>query len=111
MNIDGIIVTSLLTCLGQILQKKAALSVTRRAIILWFGLSILSLTLGMSVWLWVLQSTPVSQAYPMMALNFVWVTLAAKLIWKERITTGHWVGILFILSGVILLTGASSWGW
>ena len=110
MNISGIILTSLLTCTGQTLQKKAALAVTRRAIILWFGLSIISLTLGMGVWLWVLQSTPVSLAYPMLALNFVWVTLAAKLIWKERITPGHWVGVFLILSGVVLLTGASPWG-
>jgi undecaprenyl phosphate-alpha-L-ara4N flippase subunit ArnE len=31
----------------------------------------------MLLWLSVLQSIPVSVAYPMLSLNFVWVTLAA----------------------------------
>jgi hypothetical protein len=44
----------------------------------------------MLLWLSVLQSIPVSIAYPMLSLNFVWVTLAA---WgsgasRSRVATG-----------------------
>jgi undecaprenyl phosphate-alpha-L-ara4N flippase subunit ArnE len=49
----------------------------RRHILTWLGLALACLGLGMLFWLLVLQSIPVGIAYPMLSLNFVWVTLAA----------------------------------
>ncbi len=71
---------SLLSCAGQLCQKQATRpSKSRRRgrhILGWLGLA-LALGGGMLLWLSVLQSIPVSVAYPMLSLNFVWVTLAA----------------------------------
>jgi undecaprenyl phosphate-alpha-L-ara4N flippase subunit ArnE len=103
MNSMMIILASLLSCAGQLCQKQAAQGSGRRHLVIWLGLSILMLGLGMLVWLWVLQNVDVSIAYPMLSLNFIFVTLAAHWIWKERISRHHWLGLVLVMSGIMLL--------
>lgn len=67
------------------------------------GLALASLGAGMALWLLVLQRIPVGVAYPMLSLNFVWVTLAARFIWHERVTARHAVGVALIIAGIVLL--------
>ena len=92
---------------GAALPKQATRPATtgRRGvhIMLWMGLALLALGCGMLVWLGVLQRLPVGVAYPMLSLNFVWVTLAARAIWHERITLRHACGLALIIAGVALL--------
>ena len=57
-------------------------------------------------WLAVLQNIPVGIAYPMLSLNFVWVTLAAWKIWREPVTTRHWLGVGLIITGIFILGSA-----
>lgn len=89
-----LVFASLLSCAGQLCQKQATRPSKsgRRGyhILGWLGLALLSLGCSMLLWLSVLQSIPVSIAYPMLSLNFVWVTLAA---WgsgasRSRVATG-----------------------
>ncbi|MFI8319074.1 4-amino-4-deoxy-L-arabinose-phosphoundecaprenol flippase subunit ArnE [Kosakonia cowanii] len=98
---------SLLSCLGQLCQKQAtrpASGASRgRHVGLWLALALLALGAGMVLWLLVLQRIPVGVAYPMLSLNFVWVTLAARAIWHERITLRHAFGLVLIIAGVALL--------
>lgn len=56
----------------------------------------------MLVWLVVLQRLPVGIAYPMLSLNFVWVTLAAKVFWRENVALHHWLGVGLIIIGIII---------
>ncbi|NIF47606.1 4-amino-4-deoxy-L-arabinose-phosphoundecaprenol flippase subunit ArnE [Enterobacter sp. Ap-1006] len=105
MNIALIILASLLSCGGQLCQKQAAQGAGRRHLMLWLGLSVLLLGLGMLVWLLVLQHVEVSIAYPMLSLNFIFITLAARWIWKERISAHHWLGVMLIILGIIALGG------
>ena len=107
MNILMIILASLLSCAGQLCQKQAAQYVTGRGIIFWLGLSVVMLGSGMLVWLWVLQHVEVSIAYPMLSLNFIFVTLAAHWIWKERFSLYHWLGLVLIISGIVILGGST----
>lgn len=99
--------TSLLSCAGQLCQKQATRpSKSRRRgrhILGWLGLALLALGGGMLLWLSVLQSIPVSVAYPMLSLNFVWVTLAAWGIWREPVARRHWVGVGLIVVGIVVL--------
>ncbi len=67
------------------------------------GLALAALGAGMALWLLVLQRLPVGVAYPMLSLNFVWVTLAARFVWRERVTARHAVGVLLIIIGIVLL--------
>lgn len=100
-------IASLLSCFGQLCQKQA----TRPAkagqrgkhILLWLGLALLALGFSMLLWLLVLQRTPVGIAYPMLSLNFVWVTLAARLIWREPVAGRHWAGVALIIIGIAIL--------
>ncbi|HDR2621095.1 TPA: 4-amino-4-deoxy-L-arabinose-phosphoundecaprenol flippase subunit ArnE [Enterobacter chuandaensis] len=105
-----LILASLLSCAGQLCQKQATRPAKdgRRGahIMLWLGLAMLALGCGMLVWLVVLQRLPVGVAYPMLSLNFVWVTLAAKLFWREHVAAHHWLGVGFIIMGIIVLGGS-----
>ena len=98
---------SLLSCAGQLCQKQATrpskLLRRGRHILGWLGLALLALGGGMLLWLSVLQSIPVSVAYPMLSLNFVWVTLAAWGIWREPVARRHWVGVGLIVVGIVVL--------
>ncbi|VEB98034.1 Undecaprenyl phosphate-aminoarabinose flippase subunit ArnE [Cedecea lapagei] len=105
MNIALIILASLLSCGGQLCQKQAAQGTGRRHLVLWLGLAIVLLGLGMLVWLLVLQHVEVSVAYPMLSLNFIFITLAARWIWKEKISVHHWLGVILIILGIIALGG------
>ncbi|MEJ4043086.1 4-amino-4-deoxy-L-arabinose-phosphoundecaprenol flippase subunit ArnE [Erwinia sp. SLM-02] len=109
MNILLILLVSLLSCAGQLCQKQAT-SVTgvarpRRHMLLWLCLSVLLLGLAMLLWLRVLQGVPVSVAYPMLSLNFVFVALAARWLWQERLSLRHGCGILLIVGGVAIMGG------
>ncbi|WP_097458732.1 4-amino-4-deoxy-L-arabinose-phosphoundecaprenol flippase subunit ArnE [Mangrovitalea sediminis] len=112
MSLLLVLAVSLFTCLGQLMQKQAVESwkvqptgtlgmLTSR----WLWLAIISLGTAMLIWLVVLQRLEVSVAYPMLSLNFVFVTLAAQFWFGEKTTPRHWVGILFIMLGIALLRG------
>ncbi|KIS42094.1 4-amino-4-deoxy-L-arabinose-phosphoundecaprenol flippase subunit ArnE [Kosakonia radicincitans] len=102
-----LLLASLLSCVGQLCQKQATRPAPTghrgRHLGLWLGLALASLGAGMALWLLVLQRIPVGVAYPMLSLNFVWVTLAARFIWHERVTARHAVGVALIIAGIVLL--------
>ena len=39
----------------------------------------------------------------MLSLNFIFITLAARGIWKEPISARHWLGVGLIIIGIIAL--------
>ncbi|EMH96039.1 4-amino-4-deoxy-L-arabinose-phosphoundecaprenol flippase subunit ArnE [Klebsiella pneumoniae RYC492] len=67
-----LVCASLLSCAGQLCQKQATRPSRRgrrsRHILFWLGMALLCLGCGMLLWLSVLQSIPVSIAYPMLSL-------------------------------------------
>lgn len=100
----------LLTCLGQIAQKLAVESWRGRELGLlaklfspWLVLAVACLGGSLLLWLLLLQRLDVGVAYPMLSLNFVLVTLAASMLFKERIDARHWSGVVLIVAGVALL--------
>ena len=100
----------LLTCMGQVAQKFAVESWRDQPSTLlaklrspWLWLALASLGLGLLVWLLVLQRLEVGIAYPMLSLNFVLVTLVARFVFKEHIDTRHWLGVVLVIAGVVLL--------
>ncbi|MBF3226082.1 EamA family transporter, partial [Pseudomonas aeruginosa] len=66
-------------------------------------LALLALGLGLLCWLLLLQRVEVGSAYPMLALNFVLVTLAARFVFDEPVDRRHLAGLLLIVAGVALL--------
>lgn len=103
-----ILAVNLLTCAGQLAQKQAASGEPKnrsrqRHVLIWLGISLLCLGSAMLLWLSVLQRVPVGVAYPMLSLNFILVTLAARWFWHETITARQWLGIALIVLGVIFV--------
>jgi len=98
-----IVLASLLSCGGQLCQKQATYGQYFR----WLALSIVMLVCAMLLWLLVLQRIPVSVAYPMLSLNFIFITFAARLIWHEPVSVRHWLGVVLIMVGIIVMGGTA----
>ncbi|MDH7570528.1 MAG: EamA family transporter [Armatimonadota bacterium] len=54
-------------------------------------------------WLVVLQRVPVSLAYPMISLNYIFVTLLARYFRGEVVPPVRYLGLLLILAGVMVI--------
>lgn len=106
MNMLLIAFASLLSCASQLCQKQSvhhSLLKRKWHLLFWLGLSVILLGCAMLVWLMVLQHVPVSVAYPMLSLNFIFIALAARWLWKEPISLRHWLGIALIVGGVAVM--------
>jgi drug/metabolite transporter (DMT)-like permease len=100
---------------GQLLFKLAALrlpadvSAGERALALLqngFFLVALILYAALAVlWVWILTFTPLSRAYPFVALAFALTPLAAAYAFAEPLTARLLVGIAAIMVGLFLVVG------
>ncbi len=76
-----LLLVSVLTCMGQVAQKQAVVNwqsekTNKTASALrWLVLAVFMLGLGMLFWLKLLETMPLSIAYPMLSINFVLITL------------------------------------
>ena len=55
------------------------------------------------LWLWALRVVPLSQAFPILGLQFALVPLASQRLLKERLLRGQWLGVAIIVVGVALV--------
>ena len=55
------------------------------------------------VWLAVLSRTSLSFAYPFASLSYVLILLADKFVLDETIPGLRWVGVFFIMLGIVLV--------
>lgn len=110
MTLCLLLAACLLTCLGQVAQKCAVEGWRARPTAWrtklaspWLWTALLSLGLGLLVWLLVLQRLEVGVAYPMLSLNVVLVTLVARFVFHEPVDRRHWWGVALVIAGVALL--------
>ena len=57
-----------------------------------------------SLWLYILNKTQISFAYPIQALAFPIVLFASMLIFNEQISFNRWIGVFIICIGVFIST-------
>jgi drug/metabolite transporter (DMT)-like permease len=55
------------------------------------------------LWVYVLSRADLSFAYPFLSLAYALVTAAATVIFKERFTARQWLGLGFVVAGVMLV--------
>ena len=55
------------------------------------------------LWILLLRDAALSRLYPYMALSFVMVAAASRLVFNEPITTGHLLGLGLIVGGIVLI--------
>ncbi|MFM5929937.1 MAG: hypothetical protein ACKOPQ_03415 [Novosphingobium sp.] len=70
----------------------------------WIALALYGL--GTLLWIFILQTVPLSRAYPFMALAFVMVPLLAMAIFSEKLTLTYALGTLLIVAGVVVTSRA-----
>lgn len=96
---------------GQILFKQVANSVQGGFGMKWMlavalhpmmWLAILLYAGATILWVNILQSLPLSRAYPVMALAFVLVPIAGVLFFGEKIDARYVMGAVLITSGILL---------
>ncbi len=58
-----------------------------------------------AVWVWILSFTPLSRAYPFVALAFAMTSLLGSVLFAEPLTLRLMVGLGVILCGLLLVTG------
>jgi drug/metabolite transporter (DMT)-like permease len=56
------------------------------------------------LWVWILSFTPLSRAYPFVALAFALTPLLGGLLFGDTLSVRVIVGILFVLCGLFLVT-------
>ena len=57
------------------------------------------------IWVWILSFTPLSRAYPFVALAFAVTPIFSAVLLSEPLTTRLIVGIAVILCGLLLVAG------
>src|SRR6478609_3766601 len=67
------------------------------AVVLYAGLSVL--------WVWILTFTPLSRAYPFVALAFALTPFLGALVFQEAVSARLIIGVLFILCGLFFVVG------
>jgi drug/metabolite transporter (DMT)-like permease len=100
---------------GQMLFKLAALrlpqdgSAAERAFDLlqngYFLLALATYLILALLWVWVLSFTPLSRAYPFVALAFVLTPVLGGLLFGEALSFRLLAGIAAILGGLLLVAG------
>jgi undecaprenyl phosphate-alpha-L-ara4N flippase subunit ArnE len=69
----------------------------------WAWVWFFSYALSTVLWLVVLRNVPLSQAFPILGLQFALVPIASRLLLKERMGGTQWLGVATIVIGVMLV--------
>jgi multidrug transporter EmrE-like cation transporter len=104
-----LVVFAVLLSTGQILFKQAAATEIEKPFHLalfnrWMLAALFLYAFATSLWVWILRSTPLSVAYPFVALGFVLVPLAAHFLFGEQLTIRYASGVALIIAGLIVIS-------
>jgi undecaprenyl phosphate-alpha-L-ara4N flippase subunit ArnE len=69
----------------------------------WVVAGLLIYVVEFIVWFAALSLTPLSVAFPFMALSYCGVVIASRWILKERVSLRRWLGTLAVAGGVALV--------
>ena len=112
-----LIIVIICLALGQVLFKRAGLTMQGQPIPgafltlatqPGFYLALAIYGFATLLWTWVLSRLPLSQAYPWVAVTSVIVPLLGWLAFGERLTLLFWIGMGFILIGLLLTQQATA---
>ncbi|MEH2411169.1 EamA family transporter [Nostoc sp.] len=70
-----------------------------RYFLIWF----ICYTFMTILWLYVLRTIPLSQAFPVLGLMYALIPITSHYLLKEEVMFRQWLGISIIITGVILV--------
>lgn len=107
------IVQSALLAGGQVFLKYAMVRMPAfawtwsfwRALLLNWPFALCGLLFGTSsiLWMYIVRHYPLSVAYPMISLSYVFGMLAAVLCFHEEVSLTKWAGVALIMAGCCLI--------
>lgn len=100
-----VIVSTTLEGFAQVFLKKSTFQGASRR--LWLALGVIAFFTEAVTWTGALRTLDVSVAFPMGSLSFVNVTILSRLLLNETVAWPRWLGVAFIIVGVVLLGGQS----
>ncbi len=103
-----LIVYSLLLSCGQFLFKFAALKINTSnlqsfiisTINIYTIVGFMFFCLSAFLWLFILKTTPLSIAYPFMALGFLIVPIGSYFFFNETLSIDYLIGVCLIVTGI-----------
>jgi drug/metabolite transporter (DMT)-like permease len=100
-----------MTSIGSISGFKILLkSLSKVATNLWVIGGLALYVFSTLLWMMILTKTPLSFCYPFISLSYVFVIIASRLIFRERIDQFKIFAIILIVAGVVLLSMSGSGG-
>jgi drug/metabolite transporter (DMT)-like permease len=111
LNLFSLLIFTGLLAGGQLLFKHVGLAMKGKPLVegfitvahapaLYAALSVYAVST--LLWIWILSRIPLSQAYPWVAVGLVIVPLLAWLVFGERVGNVYWLGVVFVILGVLL---------
>lgn len=97
---------------GQVLFKLASMKIETNmgmgafafSLLSWqFVLAVTFYFIGTIFWVFVLQSLPLSRAYPLMASSFALVPILSYFLFGEPMSAKYFLGLVFFLIGLYIL--------
>ena len=104
-----LIAFALLLSAGQVLFKQAAVVGIGKPFHLalfngWMAAALVLYAIATGLWVWILRTTPLSIAYPFVALGFILVPLAAHYLFAEPLETRYAIGATLIVAGLLVMS-------
>lgn len=115
-QIASLLGISVLLALGQTLFKVSAMGLSGKAQTPYyllalatspsFWLAIFLYGCGTLLWIVILQTVPLSRAYPFAALGFVIVPILSTVLFAEKLSLNYAAGVVLIIAGILVTTNA-----
>jgi drug/metabolite transporter (DMT)-like permease len=86
---------------GAVTLSADSLKLVVTNVTVWAGLVIFALSAV--AWLFVLSRTTLSFAYPFAALTYLVIVLVDRFWFKEEVPPLRWVGVAFIMIGIVMV--------
>jgi len=100
-----------MTSVGNIPGMKALLkSLARVGTNTWVLTGLALYIFSTLLWMMILTKTPLSFCYPFISLSYVFVIVASRIFFRERIDHFKILAIVLIVSGVVLLSMSGTGG-
>jgi len=70
----------------------------------WVWISLLFGFLSLFIWLFILSKVDLNFAFSLDSMHYIFIALASQFLLKEKVRWIRWVGTLFIVFGITLVT-------
>ncbi len=84
--------------------KKVFSFIFKLIFIPWVWIGFVFSCLSLLIWLFVLSKADLNFAFSLDSMHYIFIALASKYILKEKVGSKRWIGTIFIVLGIFLVT-------